>query len=236
MPYKRGYAKRRQYKKKRNYRRKNYVRRPRISKRKPLTVSVHAPIADKLFVKLHYCELYNTPLTIADTVSTICVFQNSLYDPRFSAGGHQPMWRDQYATLYGSYRVIGIGYSVTAVNISSNYSFFLAVRRSNSSTTADTSIEQFYEREDCQVRMGSGYGGGSPRVQLSGYMSVAKTRGVAPHVVRNEANYSAAFGADPATQCYLQLCVQAAGTTTIQSITRLTYYCELFDPVTPGAS
>jgi len=32
---------------------------------------------------------------------------NSIFDPNFAVGGHQPMGRDEYATLFQAYRVLG---------------------------------------------------------------------------------------------------------------------------------
>lgn len=55
-------------------------------------------------VRLRYSEMYT--LTAAGTVGNYWGFRiNSLYDPDYSFGGHQPMGRDQWAALYNEYRI-----------------------------------------------------------------------------------------------------------------------------------
>lgn len=60
---------------------------------------------DKLIVKMRYCDTY----TLGNGVNTIgshTFRANSVYDPDYTATGHQPLYFDQLATIYSNYKVI----------------------------------------------------------------------------------------------------------------------------------
>jgi len=61
---------------------------------------------DKMVTRLRYCDTY----AISGAVGAIgnqIMRMNSVFDPDLSGVGHQPMWFDQYASIYGRYRVLG---------------------------------------------------------------------------------------------------------------------------------
>jgi len=61
---------------------------------------------DRFKTKIRYCDV----ITFSDTAGTTQsnTFRlNSIYDPDLSGVGHQPMYHDQLALVYGRYRVTG---------------------------------------------------------------------------------------------------------------------------------
>lgn len=59
---------------------------------------------DKFSTKLRYAEVISFP-TSGGAFQTNTFRLNSLYDPNLSGVGHQPMYHDQLAAIYGKYRV-----------------------------------------------------------------------------------------------------------------------------------
>ncbi len=75
--------------------------------KKPYVSRFKAPLgnfpATKTVALRYVCEF---SLDASATVPGVKVFRaNSIFDPEFVIGGHQPMFRDNYAALYSTYRV-----------------------------------------------------------------------------------------------------------------------------------
>lgn len=117
------------------------------------------------------CLIYNTPLTInpaaGATSGAIHVFRaNSLYDPDFSSGGHQPMYFDNYSAVYSKYRVNYAKITVTVVNTSvnttiwngtaavntPNYAYKLFILTDNQTNDLPSNINQVLEEGGSNVK------------------------------------------------------------------------------------
>lgn len=196
------------------------------------------PFADRIFTKLKYAESYGVTTGIAGVKIKAATYKTSIFDPNAEMGGHQPMWRDQYAGIYGSYRVRGIKYRVTAaLSANVNTNWWLGVRAFNSATDPDPNIQQWIERRDAIVKQGNGSFGNSGMLSLKGYLNVAKTRGVSRREVAIDNRYAAVMGSDPELMSFLHVGVQSITDNTVIYLTfRLTYYVEMFDLLTPGQS
>lgn len=221
----------------RRYNRKRYSRK-RVN-RVTTTRLFKQPVSDRLVTKLHYVELFKGPNMAANALNSVAIYQSSLYDPLYTVGGHQPLWYDQYCpSLYTNYRVFAIKWSITCTNRGINESWYLAARNQNS-PTAETSLQTMMERRDTKSLMGSSVNSGNNTKTLSGYMSVAKTRGVSPRDVSTEANYEAAYNANPAAMAYVLFYLyhnNASDQVVFDFTIRLTYYCELSGRVSPSGS
>lgn len=98
-------------------------------------------------VALRYVEDFS--LNPGDASTVVQVFRaNSLYDPNYTGGGHQPMFFDNYSNLYGKYKVnyATISFRCTDQQIT-NVSFSNQV---NGTTTSDTS---YFAANERSVRM-----------------------------------------------------------------------------------
>jgi len=92
---------------------KKYVKKKRYYKKKkgyliPKNVQYTPGAVIKRTQRANLC--YNSHKTLESSFGVAASHEfrlNSIFDPEFSIGGHQPMGRDQWANLYQAYRVLG---------------------------------------------------------------------------------------------------------------------------------
>lgn len=195
------------------------------------------PVADRLFTKMKYAEITSIQTPIPGVLTMAKRYQSSLQDPDYDLEGHQPMWRDQYAGMYSSYRVRGIKYNIMVNNQNFAEAGYIGVRHLNNPAVADPNITQWMERNDTITKMVGGFAGNGQMTRIKGYMSVAKTRGVSPRIVATDDRFGSEMNGNPALMAYLGIYVQGGAANQVFNLNcKLTYYVELFDPVTPGQS
>lgn len=107
-------SKTRSYGQKRRYNRAKkktaMARRTRMY-RQPMTVGIETC----KMVKLTYAvQIRLDPLNGGSDQITFRA--NSLFDPEYATGGHQPLYFDQYSELYANYKVLGAKINVTGAN------------------------------------------------------------------------------------------------------------------------
>lgn len=229
---------RRRYRKRgmrRTTRRKKVYRRSRRYRNRGMKVLRRSPIAPRLFTKLIYADQSDINYTVANTLSLPFTFQTSIYDPDYSGTGHQPMWYDQYSYMYQNYVVLGIKYDITMTNFTGQCQWYAGVQHSSQASMLDTNIFNWMERKVGVVKIG-GNQYGTDHVRIKGYMSNAKTQGVSPLTIRTENMYTGVFGGNPGLKSYLMVGLQGSAAFTGRICCKLTYYIELFNPVTPGQS
>lgn len=188
-------------------------------------------IPTKLRLKLSYVDTLLA--TTAASGSSYWTYQNSLFDPYVSVGGHQPYYFDQYTPIYGYCRVFGIGYNVQAQTVSTTGHLNMAVY-SQTDLITSTSLSAVAERKGCKyVGFSNQYKAG-----LKGYMSVAHTWGVSKKQVSIDDQYAAAVTTDPEKKAYLHIQTFNPTAVALDVIltVRLTYYCEFFRPITVNQS
>lgn len=64
-----------------------------------------SPFPDSITVALPYCAQLNYATSAAAVLTNQSWSMNSVFDPDYTGGGHQPQGFDEYAALYDSYRV-----------------------------------------------------------------------------------------------------------------------------------
>lgn len=101
-----------QIKGKRTVSRKIYVPARRLST--PLYRVPYGGFGLTKVVRLKYCDQYLIT-ALAGSMASHEWRANSIFDPDFSGGGHQPMFRDVYAGIYNKYRVLSSKITVKAV-------------------------------------------------------------------------------------------------------------------------
>lgn len=185
------------------------------------------------YAKLSYCDVLSGSVNTSSYQAW--AYQSSLFDPYVSAGGHQPMFFDQYAAMYQRYTVMGIAYSIdVTTDAATNGPLFITVMPTSVGATA-TTISLVRERTGTkETTVSHGYKG-----KLRGYISVSKVLGVTRQKLLTDDQYSALISANPARMAFMN--VQAwnqSGTAAIAVYIsmRLTYYCRFFDPQEPSQS
>nr|QKN88861.1 MAG: capsid protein [Cressdnaviricota sp.]QKN88875.1 MAG: capsid protein [Cressdnaviricota sp.] len=85
-------------------------------------------------VSLRYVE--TVTLNPSDGVSAVNVFcANNIFDPNYTGTGHQPMFYDNYASLYGKYRV---NYATCTMVALDNHIVNAVIQNTTSGTTTGT--------------------------------------------------------------------------------------------------
>lgn len=184
--------------------------------------------AEQLRVKLVYEGLYQVTSTTGATVSWI--FRgNDCNDPDYTGTGQQPLWYDQYAAIYETYRVHGSSIRVEALQPmgaggGNNYIDLYVIPSKSSSTfgasNADWVAEQPYaSRRTFNIK---GY--------LKKYMGAAKLWGDGRRRIANATEYSGGTSGSPtvANAFYWHVVANSADrSTTITNLmfrVRLVYY------------
>lgn len=107
-------------------------------------------IPDTMRVALKYTEPINYSLAVGNAYTFFYTFRlNDCYDPNFSGGGHQPMFRDQWYSLYEYARCLGFKFQLT-VYTDSDVPIDVHLVPTSSSTTI--AFEQALETKQCQTR------------------------------------------------------------------------------------
>lgn len=220
MAFRRRTTQRRRPVRRPRYRRKTYSRRNARVPRRMLT-----EIPQSKYVKLKYCDVL-AGTVVAGSYAT-WPFQTSCFDPYVSAGGHQPLGFDQWSTMFYSYRVMGMSYTITCQS-TTIHSRLTCVAYANidaySITLLSSALERKYSRS---ATFGADRDG-----RMKGYVSVAKLWGLPLSVIKTEDNYSALVTANPVNLAYLNFSVYnptAANAEVILNV-QLNYFVEFYRP------
>lgn len=236
MPVKKLYQPRRPYvvRKRRTYKRP--VTKKRVYKgnnNRPYTKINRMPVPERIFTKLRYSEVLSTTTAVANSLYPY-LFQTSIHDPDFTGVGHQPLWRDQMATLYNRYRVFGIKYKITWKNTQINQLAIGYVKHSDNSTT-ETNFNTLTERrEGKHVALDSANG----RCNYTyGYLSIPKCFGMSKKEFYDDDGFIAAIGANPAKMAYLHVYLMSLLAGAVFNVfVDLEYYVEFLDRVDIASS
>lgn len=180
---------------------------------------------------------YVDNFTITSTTGTPAhqVFRaNSIYDPDFTGGGHQPYLHDQMANLYNRYRVHACSIKVVFQTTTSAIPAMLVVNADRDSAAPYTSglfnIME-YNRRKAKYSFTSGYQGEARAVVK---MFKVSKDALQCKDISDQEDASALFGGNPAEPWYYHVSLQAqngASTVAGNMTVILKYYVELYDPL-----
>ncbi len=191
------------------------------------------PFPAKHRVKLTYCELYSfTPS--ASALSSFFYYQTSLYDPRGSVGGHQPLYFDQLAAIYLRYRVIGVDYnvSVSTAGPSGGTLYFMA----SPTASFESAVETLEERPLVARTVYNGYGG---QRTLRGSVVPWQVLGVTRQRYMNDDQFAGTVGSNPAIMTYMIPYVYvgpAGGSALTELRVEFVFHAEFFELARVGGS
>lgn len=231
----RRYRKRRPMKRgTRRYARKKYMRRGRKSQYEPRLTRFTTGFPDRLIARLTYEDVYSMTSPTYHTWR-----MNSLYDPDYGIGGHQPRGFDQYALIYSKYRVFGFKAVIRVNNTDSTGAQIVGLIADNNPTTYTTD----YLSENPRARIinvGEAQSGDSNRT-IYYKAKIPHVCGLTSRQYKDNDTVAAAVTADP-TQCaYLTMVTQSlntygGATAAMQVRVVMTFYAEFYDRKELGSS
>lgn len=170
---------------------------------------------------------------------------NSINDPEYSIGGHQPFGHDQWEKIYNRYHVIrstctmqvmaktvapstsevlvnGTGPSLVPENTLA-YSGVMFMKTDDNATLITNSPAALMEGQQCLYKPFSSLNGWSPKITMN-----YNARGRQLEQIHQT---SAQFGHDPADQHYFHCGVMSIGgnLTACQVLVRMKYYVKVYD-------
>jgi len=203
MPFRRTTKK--SYTKKRTYRKRG-TRRGRANKN--LTVQVaRSPISRSTIVRLKYVDA-NTMSPSSTTSDWVVLRANSVYDPYYLTGGHQPMGFDQYMTFYQKYMVLGakitcqfVSDSISSTDIDDSFTLTCILKLSSSPTTVSSMTENM-ENPDVVYKICNSAQSGSKTVLVK-RMSSKKWFGLSK--VKDNESLAGTSGSNPLYESYFHI-------------------------------
>jgi len=152
------------------------------------------PLPERYVCKMKYAE--NFIVGSGTSPSSYTYFRlNSLYDPDYTLGGHQPYGYDQISPLFTGYRVYATSWRVTMENTLGETSMFMAVMPIPSANTFTfPSISS--SMENPRARYGT-YTVGAKALIIKGRSFLPKLAGVPVMTYRADNNYSSAVAGNP---------------------------------------
>ena len=208
----------------------------------PLTVGPFNGIAAQPFpqrriIENQFIDVIGLPAT---TLAGICSAEenyrlNSLFDPRFSAGGNATTWQTTFANVYRRYLVTHVTVDVTLLNTNnSNFPATFGVTVQNSEegfTLAGKSIGVIGQHPSiATVDVPGQAGGGTARFRKT--IKLWELEGLTyQQWMCNFLAYGATMGANPSRQLLMRMGVfdkQGNNGTALNATVRLTYRAVLF--------
>ena len=155
---------------------------------------------ESLKVKLCYSQFGNFTVP-GSTVNGGTIFlTNSLFDPWYSGGGSQAMYRDQLYALYDEAVVYGFKY-IIQLSSNSTVPYYAAVEPSLT-LAIDTDISGLTERGQSKCKVLSE---GHPSV-FKGYVSIAKQFGTTKSRIMSDDLFSHSASGNPTNKGCIKLC------------------------------
>lgn len=189
--------------------------------------SVGVGLPMKMKITHRYVEIIQS--MAAGAAPATQVFRcNSTFDPNFTGGGHQPLYRDQMAALYNKYVVVGASITLKLAlnNYGSPVTRILLYQSTDSAPTTNTA--ELYEQNRCkQVILATG------GVRTATLVSKFNTRRWFGKDPLDNDEVQAQAGNNPADQVYwIVRAFSDSGTDTSVNVTAtIKYHTIWFDPL-----
>lgn len=185
---------------------------------------------------LTYCSRHTLSTGAAGVYGTEAVFRlGSLFDPDFATGGHQPLYYDQLAALYGKYMVHHCDVEITLSNPSADGAVLgIAVQRSNETyTLTGNAVDYAMEHPTVKTMFVNNTGSQvlTWRKRLPNHMVEGLTQ---RQYLSSVDEYGAAVTANPSFSPYVRFGLASSNGdsgVTANVLVRLNYRAQFFDQV-----
>jgi len=159
---------------------------------------------------------------------------NSLFDPDYTSAGHQPLYYDQLAAVYGRYRVQTATIHIKCVSVGAVAAQIVIIPVSDVTTITTPSTALEHARASVLPLLGvSGYNS----VQRSYTMSTRVILGLT-NIQQQDTDFSASVGSNPLQLWYYILYAYEPGGGNVHTAITVTidYECEFYDRDNPSSS
>ena len=146
-----------------------------------------------IVTKLKYCELFTKTPSVAINHQVFNL--NSIYDPDESGVGHQPLYRDTFASIYNYYTVLGSKITVTFVNAAATAIPAVVGIAVGDDSTFVTTLSQLLEYNKTQYKLLGFNTGGNDAVILTNTYGTEADEGIDP--LSGSSNVRTAIGSNP---------------------------------------
>lgn len=214
------------------------TRRTNKNRLSTMVVPTTRGIADRTIVKL----IYQDRASFTTGATSWARFRgNNIFDPFENSSGtggvnflnQQPSYRDQYAAIYQTYRVLGSSIKVSLINNLAVTGLPVKVVLYPSDDTG-TPTDPFQESTIRRSRTAMIRPGADQTTTLKNYMSTNVINGVSKQAARDADKYLSAIGAGPTDTWYWLLSLASFDQSTACSVlctVQITYYVIFADPL-----
>ncbi len=186
-------------------------KKPRYTYSKPSSglssaVSRTKGIGNRVDSNFIYFDTFSLDVPAGGAAQSYLFRINSLFDPDFALGGHQPGGFDELMAIYEHYCVTMCEYKVIYQNTNvAALPALIAVQVSDNSTTS-TNFGTFIENGNAQHTMVSATNG-SPIRTLTGTVDIAKLMGVSRSTLLKDDSFWGSQGTNPSDVAFLKIIV-----------------------------
>jgi len=177
------------------------------------TISSRTGLGNRKTVKMIYSEKFNLGGALLGAANVYQFRLNSIFDPNFTGGGHQPTTHDQLAVLFEEYTVTDVRYRISLINTSTTVAGLAAIQTSDNFNTF-TDITTLIEQGQCEWKNLGVLNGSNMIVTFNGQVDLARVMGESRSKYADGANYTATFGNSPTDIAYLNVYLSEASTGT----------------------
>lgn len=223
-------------------------RKPRTRKARPYSRALARPIAGPkgafIAPRVTTTHKYAESLLITATSGVMSDYQfrlNSVYDPDFAFGGHQPMGSDQMRTLYNRYRVDGVKVRVHFHKSTETGCAAVAIVANNSVAPFTDPFSAIQEQGlGKYATLSYSTAGSQTHKLLRDNYSLHKVTGVTKTKYESDDLYQATEGANPTEAIQLHVIITGLATNTNTQSALMTieldYLTTWYDPIVVGQS
>ncbi|QBX89269.1 capsid protein [Apis mellifera virus-6] len=206
---------------KKNYRKKFRSLKSKVNTRDKISTSLGRGFPARIVMTHKYATHYTT--NVSNTLNTIVMRANSVYDPEFALGGGSAMFYREMSALYNHYTVIGskCKWTITRSGSNDEYSLYYASYIDDNGTAVPGSVLGITEQYGGKIKtISAGVAGGlnDKNTVINQKFSTRKYHGASPlnnSLIRAD---TTATVPNPAEQSYYILGLQTLNATSVGNV------------------
>lgn len=192
------------------------------------------PFSPRAVTTLKYCER----ITVNCTAGVPNIYQfnvNSIYDPNRTGTGHQPYGFDQWAGIYGRYKVFAVSYRILFYNSTGAGNQGITILMNNSTASLGTDYNTIMELpRSINSILSSQYT--QPKL-MKGHIYLPRLNGSTKEAYMADDRFQAQISANPTETMIMHIVNYIESTTSnVEFEVQFKYHVEFFDPLTFASS